>query len=88
MRAAALSSDRIQVGDLSPHVAGDAETALTGLDDPDSLTLRPRVERLERALLREALARHGGNQTRAAEALGLSRFGLQKKMRRYNMGSE
>ncbi len=86
MRAVALSGDRITVSDLSPQIAGNAEAALTTLEDPDSLTLRPRVERLERALLREALSRSGGNQTRAAEALGLSRFGLQKKMRRYQIG--
>ena len=85
MRAAALSDDRIHVSDLSPHVAGDAEATLTTLDDPDSLALKPRVERLERALVREALARTGGNQTRAADALGLSRFGLQKKMQRYQI---
>jgi len=85
-RAAALCADRITVSDLSPHVAGESEAAFTTLEDPDSLSLRPRVERLERALLREALSRSGGNQTRAAEALGLSRFGLQKKLRRYQIG--
>ena len=51
---------------------------------PDSLLLKPRVERLERSLLREALGRAGNNQTKAAELLGLSRFGLQKKLKRYN----
>jgi len=55
-------------------------------DDPDSLFMRPRVERLERSLIREALTRCGNNQTKAAEALGLSRFGLQKKLRRYSFG--
>jgi len=85
MRALAFCRDSITIADLSPHVAGDAEAALTTLEDPDSLTLRPRVERLERALLKEALSRTAGNQTKAAEALGLSRFGLQKKLRRYRM---
>ena len=83
MRACALTAGVIDVPDLSPHVAGDGEAAVTALDDPDSLVLRPRVERLERGLIREALARNGNNQTRAAEALGLSRFGLQKKLKRY-----
>ncbi len=46
--------------------------------------LKPRVERLERSLVREALGRSGNNQTKAAELLGLSRFGLQKKLKRYN----
>jgi len=85
MRALAFCGDSIAVADLSPQVAGEAEAALTTLEDPDSLTLRPRVERLERALLKEALSRSAGNQTKAAESLGLSRFGLQKKLRRYGM---
>ena len=36
--------------------------------------------------LRRALRESKGNQTKAARALGLSRFGLQKKLRRYGMG--
>jgi transcriptional regulator with GAF, ATPase, and Fis domain len=83
-RADALSGDRIGVGDLSPQVAAAGDTGATALDDPDSLLLKPRVERLERALLREALGRAANNQTKAAEILGLSRFGLQKKLKRYN----
>ncbi len=84
MRATALSGERITVADLSPQVAARGDGAAGGAEDPDSLYLRPRVERLERSLIREALARCANNQTKAAEALGLSRFGLQKKLRRYN----
>jgi len=82
-RAYALSGARITAADLSPAVAaaGDGEAALPV--DFDSLLLKPRVERLERSLLREALGRSGNNQTKAAELLGLSRFGLQKKLKRY-----
>jgi transcriptional regulator with GAF, ATPase, and Fis domain/Tfp pilus assembly protein PilF len=82
-RAYALSGDRITLADLSPAVAaaGDAESVAP--TDFDSLLLKPRVERLERSLLREALGRSGNNQTKAAELLGLSRFGLQKKLKRY-----
>jgi transcriptional regulator with GAF, ATPase, and Fis domain/tetratricopeptide (TPR) repeat protein len=86
MRAAAMCRDTITASDLSPHVGGDETSVSSADDNPDNLTLRPRVERLERSLLREALGRHSGNQTRAAEALGLSRFGLQKKLKRYRMG--
>jgi transcriptional regulator with GAF, ATPase, and Fis domain len=85
-RAAAFAGPRITVGDLSPHVAAGTEGGLAA-EGPDSLLLRPRIERLERTLIREALAQNGGNQTRAAEALGLSRFGLQKKLRRYGIAS-
>ena len=83
VRGASLGGDVISVEDLSPQVAaGEPEAAV---DSPDDLTLKHRVERLERTLLREALHRSAGNQTQAARLLGLSRFGLQKKMRRYEM---
>jgi DNA-binding NtrC family response regulator len=83
-RADALSGDRIGVADLSPQVAAAGDPGVVVPDDPDSLLLKPRVERLERSLLREALGRAANNQTKAAEILGLSRFGLQKKLKRYN----
>jgi transcriptional regulator with GAF, ATPase, and Fis domain len=86
-RAAAFSGARITSADLSPHVTASAEGAVADEGGPDSLTMKPRIERLERTLIREALTQHGGNQTRAAEALGLSRFGLQKKLRRYGIAS-
>ena len=46
------------------------------------LDLRSRVDALETELVEEALAKTRGNQTRAAQLLGLSRFGLQKMMKR------
>jgi transcriptional regulator with GAF, ATPase, and Fis domain len=83
-RVDALAAGRITVADLSPRVAAADDEARLSAEDPDKLTLKPRVERLERSLLREALGRCGNNQTKAAELLGLSRFGLQKKLKRYN----
>jgi transcriptional regulator with GAF, ATPase, and Fis domain/tetratricopeptide (TPR) repeat protein len=85
MRASALSGARITAADLSPAVAAAGDGGPVVSDDPDSLLLRPRVERVERSLLREALGRSGNNQTKAAELLGLSRFGLQKKLKRYRL---
>ena len=76
-------AERITLGDLSPAVAAHGDGAAAAPENPDSLLLRPRVERLERSLLREALGRYDNNQTKAADALGLSRFGLQKKLKRY-----
>jgi DNA-binding protein Fis len=40
------------------------------------------VAALETELLEEALTLTSGNQTRAAQVLGLSRFGLQKMLKR------
>ena len=65
----------------APEPQGDA-SGDAGLD------VRRRVDALERELTREALGRTGGNQTRAAELLGLSRFGLQKMMRRLGVAVE
>jgi transcriptional regulator with GAF, ATPase, and Fis domain len=84
-RWVALAEDRVRPDDLSPTIlgAGDADAL-----DPDDLSLRPRVELLERELIARALERTSGNQTQAAQLLGLSRFGLQKKLRRLNETQE
>ena len=69
-----LSADVVsQDTDVNPHAA--------------SLNVRVRVDRLERELVRKALEQTAGNQTRAAELLGLSRFGLQKMMKRLEISS-
>ena len=83
-RAEALSGARITAPDLAPRIVSAEEAGVISTEDHDNLMLKPRVERLERSLLREALGRSGNNQTKAAELLGLSRFGLQKKLKRYN----
>jgi transcriptional regulator with GAF, ATPase, and Fis domain len=73
----------IDVSDLSPDVARGGPGAPRG----SGLDLRTRVDALERELLTEALSRTRGNQTRAAELLGLSRFGLQKMMKRLGLSA-
>ena len=50
--------------------------------------LRSRVDALETELVLEALAKTKYNQTRAAHLLGLSRFGLQKMMKRLQIKQE
>jgi serine/threonine-protein kinase PknK len=85
-RAAAFSGLTVTLADLSPHVRASSDAGAM-IDERDGMRLRPRVERLERTLIREAMTRHDGNQTKAAKALGLSRFGLQKKIRRYRIAT-
>ena len=46
------------------------------------MDMRSRVDALEAEMLVQALEKTRGNQTRAAQVLGLSRFGLQKMMKR------
>jgi transcriptional regulator with GAF, ATPase, and Fis domain/Tfp pilus assembly protein PilF len=84
-RAAAFSGATVTVADLSPQVRAGSDPAAVMADERDGIRMRPRVERLERMLIREAMTKCSGNQTKAALALGLSRFGLQKKLHRYRI---
>ncbi len=84
-RAGAFAGAAVTVADLSAHIQTGQDPSEAMRSDPDSLRLRQRVERIERLLIREALTRVQGNQTKASALLGLSRFGLQKKLRRYNL---
>ena len=85
-RWVALCEGEVQPEDLSfapARPAGPTSEALAIADEgDDDLQIRPRVDRLERALIARAMERTAGNQTKAADLLGLSRFGLQKKLRR------
>jgi two-component system NtrC family response regulator len=47
-----------------------------------TLELAENVQALEGRLIREALAKAGGNRTQAAKLLGISRNGLAIKMER------
>jgi transcriptional regulator with PAS, ATPase and Fis domain len=86
-RAGAFAGAVVGISDLSAHIQTGQDASETIRNEPDSLRIRQRVERLERQLIREAMGRSQGNQTKASALLGLSRFGLQKKLRRYNLGS-
>jgi transcriptional regulator with GAF, ATPase, and Fis domain/tetratricopeptide (TPR) repeat protein len=78
-RALVLSDTSIGPEELSEEIR---RVALESRPRPMGLDLRAHVEGLERQLVSTALERTNGNQTRAAELLGVSRFGLQKMLRR------
>ena len=82
-RAFVLADDRIDVGELSDEVARGGPSAARNA----GVGLKARVDALEAQLVKDALERTKGNQTRAAETLGISRFGLQKMMRRLGIRS-
>ncbi|MEZ4263794.1 MAG: sigma 54-interacting transcriptional regulator [Polyangiaceae bacterium] len=82
-RALVLVDERIDVSDLSDDVGRGGPGAVRDA----GLGLRARVDALEVQLLREALERTKGNQTRAAELLGVSRYGLQKMMKRLGIST-
>jgi DNA-binding NtrC family response regulator len=71
---------QVALRDLPPEVqarSGDAESGPRRLRD----RVRSETRRIERAAICEALEATGGNVTRAARELGLSRRGLQLKMK-------
>ena len=65
---------RIQAGDLNLQTAKPADVI-------DEMSL----EAVESILIRKALARHGRNVSQAAEALGLSRGALYRRMEKYGI---
>jgi Nif-specific regulatory protein len=52
---------------------------------PKKGTLKDMMEEVERWLIAEALRDHGGNKTRTAETLGITREGLHKKLSKFGM---
>ena len=50
-----------------------------------SLSIPDQVKSLEMKLIKKALAENNGNRVKAAEALGITRQGLHKKMKRYQI---
>ncbi|WP_163998429.1 sigma-54-dependent transcriptional regulator [Pyxidicoccus caerfyrddinensis] len=81
-RATVLAGERreIQPEDLS--FTGSERPRASA---PGATTLAQKVEALERREIEEALKRCGGNRTHTAEALGLSRQGLLKKLERFGL---
>ena len=77
-RCLVLSDGTIDEDHLSPEIGGGPAPGPRDL----GLNVRGRIDALEVVLVREALDRTAGNQTQAAKLLGLSRFGLQKMIKR------
>ncbi|WP_184257133.1 sigma-54-dependent transcriptional regulator [Rhodopseudomonas rhenobacensis] len=86
-RMVVLANDgRLQIRDLSLRVRdGGAPAAPAHALAGEAATLKHRVEALERSMIVDALERHGGNISRVAAELGLSRVGLRNKLARYDI---
>lgn len=83
-RMVALSDATIELDILSDHVRRGAQGV--GWDDEGPVrNLIELVEQVERSEIEKALKVADGNKTRAADALGISRFTLQRKLDKYGM---
>lgn len=74
--------------DLSPKVLSAEHAVADPIRDvagPVRVTMAQQVAHSEREILEQALAAHGHNRTRTAAALGLSRVGLYKKLKRLGL---
>lgn len=79
-----LFSAAVRRAGLHAPKAASPPPSLDG-DAPIRGKLRDAVEALEKNMLNQALEAHNGNRTHTAAALGLSRLGLLKKIRRYEL---
>ena len=80
---AVILADGSRVGpsDLQFSGAGPAPDGVSGVALGGSLDL----EEIERAAVRRALSKHGGNITRAADDLGLTRKSLYRRIEKYGL---
>jgi transcriptional regulator with GAF, ATPase, and Fis domain len=88
-RLLVLAEDEVRIDHLSDAVRegrgrdGQANPAAQVIESGD---IRTAVADLERRSIEAALAQAGGNKSRAAESLGISRFALQRKLDKYGLG--
>lgn len=83
LRALTLAPEK---GSITPDLLSD--TVRSGSDPTLDLikgTVQEVTDRMEKAMVQKALDEMGGNRTRAAQKLGLSRRGLLNKIRRYGL---
>ena len=84
-RALTLAGEdrEIQAGYLSEKITGsDGQSAATPVN---GMTLPDAVERMEQQMVTRALRDTGGNRSKAARILGLTRQGLLNKIARYKI---
>ena len=79
----AESGHWLEITDLSPRLR-KIEGTITRIA-PQKGTLRDMMDQVERWLITEALREHGGNKTKTAVTLGITREGLHKKLAKFGV---
>lgn len=70
----------------TPSASVSSLSSIPGASSP-SVTLADALEEVERRMIADALRKHGGNISRAARELGLTRRGLYLKLERYQLSA-
>ena len=78
-----VSGNTVAKKDLSEAIRRSGTEVVSSLSTPRFM--KDVVSEIEKRMIQEALQQTKQNQLHAAKALGLSRHGLIKKMKRYNM---
>jgi DNA-binding NtrC family response regulator len=75
--------DSLLLGHLPREIVpGNQKQVMTGFDlPPEGISM----EKLEESLVRKALTMTGGNQTRSAALLGISRDSLRYRMQKFRI---
>ncbi|NIT59356.1 MAG: hypothetical protein GWN00_24980 [Aliifodinibius sp.] len=85
-RSVTLAEDNsvITPDQLTVEPLYEINNELPVFDEPSG-TLKEMTESLEKQHITQSLKKHRGNISQTARSLGLSRLGLHKKMKRYNI---
>ena len=84
------ASDQIDARELAALAQLEGENREPGgssgatVPHPGSMTL----DQMERAMIANCLGHYGGNLTRVAEALGLSRAALHRRLEKYGLSAK
>lgn len=77
-----LSTSKASTEVTASHSPNGSDETRARARDAQRLTLPEAIAELEQAMIENALSYHHNNISRAAATLGLSRFGLQRKLKR------
>ena len=77
--------DTIRLEDLPPHIRGESLNATAQTAPAPHGPTATALESAEATAIRHALDHHGGNRTRAARELGVSRNTLWRKMKKHEI---
>lgn len=80
-RLSVLGSGEVELDEISSEILADVRNRK--VEATLGLSLPEQVEKLERELVTMALERCEGNQIRAAEELGITRYALKRKLQKY-----